>query len=99
MLGMGEARVCAFDAGLPIGVQAIDPVPEIGVDQLFQRPPAFAVRSSEAVVVDQRVETITPPVPDMPYEWPLLEQLAMLREETITQPVVERLTGIAGVGE
>ena len=99
MLGMGEARVCAFDAGLLVGALAVDPVAEIGVDQLLQRPPAFAVRRGEAVVVDERVEAVAPPVPDVPDEGTLMEQLAMLLEEAVAQPVVERLAGVAGLGE
>ena len=99
MLGGGEARICAFDAGLLIGALAVDPVAEIGVDQLLQRPPAFAVRRGEAVVVDQRMEAVAPPVPDVPDERALMEQLAMLREETVAQPVIERLAGEADVGE
>ena len=92
---MGEARVGAFDAGLLVGALAVDPVAEIGVDQLFQRAPAFAVRRGEAVVVDERMETVAPPVPDVPDERALVEQLAMLRKETIAQPVIKRLAGEA----
>ena len=97
MLGVREPCVCAFDAGLLVGALAVDPVAEIGVDQLLQRAPAFAVRRREAVVVDQRMEAVAPPVPDVPDEGPLMEQLAMLREEAVAQPVVERLAGKAGV--
>ena len=99
MLGMGEARVRAFDARLLVGALTVDPVAEIGVDQLLQRPPAFAVRRGEAVVVDERMEAVAPPVPDVPDERALVEQFAMLREEPVAQPVVERLAGVAGVGE
>ena len=94
MFGGGEPRIRAFDAGLLIGALAIDPVAEIGVDQLLQRPPAFAVRRGEAVVVDQRMEAVAPPVPDVPDERTLMEQLAMLLEEPVAQPVIERLAGI-----
>ena len=99
MLGGGEPCVGALDAGLLVGALAIDPVAEIGVDQLLQRAPAFAVRRGEAVVVDQRMEAVAPAVPDVPDEGALVEQLAMLLEEAVAQPVVERLAGIAGLGE
>ena len=89
MLGVGETCVSALDARLLVGALPVDPVAEIGVDQLLQRPPAFAVRRGKTVIVDQRMEAVAPPVPDVPDEGALVEQLAMLREEAVAQPVVE----------
>ena len=99
MLGMGEARVRAFEAGSLVSALAVDPVAEIGVDQLLQRPPAFAVRCSEAVVVDQRMEAVASPVPDVPDEGSLVEQLTVLLEEAVAQPVVERFADVTGFSQ
>ena len=93
MFGMRQPRVRAFDAGLLVGALSVDPVAEIGVDQLLKRAPAFAVWGREAMVVDQRVEAVAPPIPDMPDEGALMEQLAMLGEEAVAQPIIERLAG------
>src|SRR4051794_29640910 len=95
MLGMGEARVRAFDARLLLLALIVSPVSKIGVDQFFERPLAFAVGRGEAVIIHQRMEAVSPPVPDVPDERPLLKKLAMLGEEAVTEPVVERLTGIS----
>ena len=84
MLGMGEARIGALDAGLLVGALAVDPVAEIGIDQLFQHPPAIAIRGGEAVVVDQRVETVAPAIPDVPDEGSVVEQFTMLGEKSVT---------------
>src|SRR3954453_7441882 len=91
LVGMAPGRVAAFDAGRLIGALTVDPVSEIGIDQLLKRPPAFAVRRGEAVIVDQSMEAVAPPVPDVPDERALLEELTMLGEEAVAQPVVERL--------
>ena len=53
------------------------------------------VSRGEEVVVHQRVEAIAAAVPDMPYERPLMEQLAVLLEETVAKPVAERLASKA----
>ena len=95
MLGVGEARVCAFNARLLIGALPVYPVAEIRVNQLFERPPAFAVRCRKAVVINQSVEAVATAIPDMPDEGTLMKQLAMLSEEAIAQPIVERFAGVA----
>ena len=52
--------------------------------------PALAVAFGQHVVVDQRMEAVTPtPVPDVPDERTVMEQLAVLLEELIAQPIVE----------
>ena len=89
MLSMGETRVCALDACLLVGALAVDPVAEIGIDKFLQSPPAFAVRRGKTVIVDQRMEAIAAPIPDVPDEGTLFEQLAMLNEEAVPYPVVK----------
>src|SRR3984885_6242748 len=99
MLGMGETRIGPSDAGLLFCALPVDPVAEIGVDQFFERPPALAVGCGEPVVIDQRMEAVSPPVPDVPDEGALMEQLTVLLEESVTQPIVRRLAGISHVSE
>src|SRR5205823_3175906 len=60
-------------------------LPKVGVRQLLER------LSSEAVIVDERREAVTLAVPDMPDEWPVLEQPAVLPEEVVAQPFGEVL--------
>ena len=108
----GATRACGSDTGAcSAGTQtcaagtwglcdgAIDPVAEIGIDQLLKRAPPFAVRRGEAVIVDQRMKAVAPPVPDVPNEGTLMEQLTVLCEEPVAQPVVQRLAWAARVCE
>ena len=75
-----------------------DPVAEIAVGERLQEPPALAVAFRQLVVVDQRVEAVAlAAVPDVPDEGAVLEQLAVLLEEFIAQPIVEG--DAAGFGE
>ena len=58
-----------------------------------KRPLAFAVWGGKAMVVDQGMEAVNPTVPDVPDERALLEQRAVLFEEPVAEPVIERLAG------
>src|SRR5439155_16714676 len=58
MLGGGETGVCTLSSGLLVSALPVDPVTEVGVDQLIEGPPPFAIRCSSAVIVDQRVKTV-----------------------------------------
>ena len=91
VFGVGEPSVGAFGFLLYLRVLAVDPVAETGIDQLLQRVPTLAVGPSEAVVVHQRVEPVSAAVPDVPDKGPVMEQLQVLGEELVAEPVVERL--------
>jgi len=91
MLGGGETGVCTLSSGLLVSALPVDPVTEVGVDQLIEGPPPFAIRCSSAVIVDQRVKTVSSAVPDVPDEGPLVKKRAVLGEEGVAQPLVERL--------
>jgi len=67
---------------------AVDPVPQIGVDQGFQ------VLGVQLVVVDQGGKAILQPIPDMPDKGPVLEQLAVLDEKFIPEPGFQGLAGM-----
>ena len=74
----------AFTPPHPV-LLAGNPIAEIAVGKRFQALTTLAVALSQLVVVDQRMETVTSaPVPDMPDERAIVEQLAVLLEETIT---------------
>lgn len=86
----GEATLgtalAAFYAVLLTG----DPVAEVAVGEGFQQPPAIAF--GKLVVVDQSMETIAlAAIPDVPDEGAVVEQLAVLFEELVAQPVFEAL--------
>src|SRR5262245_29304035 len=64
-----------------------DPVAEHRVRVTFEE------HAVQLVVVDEGGETVPPPpVPDVPDEGALVEELAVLLEEAVAQPVLERLT-------
>ena len=44
-------------------------------------------------------EAVLKPVPDVPSERTLVEEVAMLLEEGVPQPLLERLTGVAALRE
>ena len=85
LLGGLEAGVAARFAGVHGSLLAADPVAEIGVGELFQ------IGVGELVVVHQRAETALVSVPDVPDEWTMMEERAMLLEEIVPQPFLERL--------
>ena len=67
-----------------------DPVAQVAVGQGFQKTAASAVVLRQLVIVDQGVETVAfAAVPDMPDERTMMDQLAVLFEEAVAQPVVE----------
>ena len=45
------------------------------------------------------MEAVAAAIPDMPDEGPLMKERAVLLEETVAQPVVERLTSEANLRE
>ncbi len=51
------------------------------------------------MIVHQGVEAIAAAVPDVPDEGPVVEQLAVLLEEPVTQPIVEPLAGKTDLGQ
>ena len=63
----------------------------MAVGQGLQRAAALAVRTDEAVVANQRVEPVAAAVPDVPDEGALVEKPAVLLEETVAQPFLDRL--------
>ena len=87
MLCVGETAIGTFYTVRLVAALTVDPVAEIGVDQLLERPLALTVRGGETVVVDERMEAVSPTVPDMPDEGTLLENRAVLCEESVAQPV------------
>src|SRR5680860_616892 len=86
----GQAVVGAAFAAFYAILLPCDPFAEIAVGQRFQQPSASAVALGQLVVINQRMKAIAfAAVPDVPDEGPLMEQLAVLLEELIAQPVVE----------
>ena len=53
----------------------------------------------ELVVVDQGREAVTQTIPDVPDEGTVLEQLAVLGEELLPQPGLQRLARVLGAFE
>jgi hypothetical protein len=68
VFGGCKPAIGAIDSGGHIGTLTGSPVPQRGVDQLFQRLAALAIRCSQLVVVHQRMETILAPIPNMPHK-------------------------------
>src|SRR6266545_4351645 len=64
---------------------AFDPVTEVRVGELLQLP------TIKLMVVDQGRESVAATIPDVPDERTLMKQLTVLIEETIAQPVFQRL--------
>ena len=91
----GEPAVRALDVLVPVGLLARDPVSEMAVGQRLERAATLAVRTGEAVVVHQRVETVAAAIPDVPDEGTLVEELAVLLEETVAQPCLDGFGGRA----
>ena len=75
-----------------------NPVAEVGEGERFQQLVAL-LAVGQAVVVDQGLEARLVPVPDVPDERAVLEQLAVLFEEPVAEPLVERLVGEPGLGQ
>lgn len=81
-------------AGPGIGSLGVDPVLEVGIGQGLQ---ALVV---EPVVVDQAGEAVLATVPEVPDEGAVVEPLAVLLEEPVAEPVVERRARLGtGLGE
>ena len=53
----------------------------------------------ELVIIHQRAETVLEPVPDVPDEGAMMEERAMLLEESVAQPVLQRSAGVIHLGE
>ena len=51
------------------------------------------------MVVDQRMEAVLAAIPDVPDEGAVVEQPAVLLEEAVAQPVLQRAVGVAGMGQ
>ena len=81
--GGGEAVFGAWVvAGYGVAL-AGDPVAQVAVGEGLQAAAALAVLGGELVVVDQGVEAVLAAVPDVPDEGPVVEELAVLREEAV----------------
>ena len=78
---------------LVLGPLSGDPVSQIGIGQ-----PVEGV-VVEFVVVDEGREAVPPAVPDVPDERSVMEQPAVLGEEAIAQPLLERLADEADLGQ
>lgn len=86
----GEVEgVAAALAGLHVAFAIGNPVAEVGVDEAGERGLV------EPVVVHKSGKTALLAVPDVPEERALVEELAMLLEEPVAQPVVDRLAAVA----
>ena len=81
-----KPAISTINALVPVSLLASYPGSEMAVGQRLERAAALAVRTGEAVVVDQHVETISASVPNMPDERTLMEELTVLVEEAIAQP-------------
>ena len=89
--GGGEA---GLGTGLVAGgALALDPVTQQRVGEPLE-PGAV-----EAVVVAEDAEAVLAAIPDVPDEGTVVEELGVLGEEVVAQPVVEVLAGRAGLGE
>jgi hypothetical protein len=83
LLGLQQAVV---SPGLLVGhgfLLSLDPIAEVGVNQFLQQ---LVV---ELVVVDQGAETVLPAIPNLPDERAVMEQLAVLLEEPVAEPVLQ----------
>ena len=66
------------------------PVSEVAVGERLQQPSALTIALGQLVVVDKGMESFTlTAIPDVPKERTVLEQLTVLIEELIAQPVVK----------
>ena len=85
--GSGRAEALGGTGFIGLGVVRLllDPVAEIAVGQLLQG------RVVEPVVVDQGMEAIGAAVPEVPDEGAVVEELGVLLEELVAQPVFEGL--------
>ena len=74
----GSGFVC-----LGIGFLVVDPVAEVGVGEFLERSVV------EAVIVHEHAEAVLAAVPEVPEEGAVVEELAVLVEEFIAQPVLD----------
>src|SRR5680860_18940 len=82
---LGTAFAAFYAIPLPC-----DPVAEITIGECFEEPAPFAVAFGQPVITNQRVKAIAlAAIPDVPDKWPMMEQLAVLVEELIAQPLIE----------
>lgn len=95
----GEAGVGAFCARLLLPALLRNPVAEVGVDEFLEGAAAFTIRRGELVIIHQRVKTVAQAVPDVPNEWTVMEQGAVLFEKFVAQPIVKGLAFAIGGGE
>ena len=84
----------------PVSVRflARHPISEMAVRQRVERAATLAVGAGQAVVVDQRMESVAASVPDVPDEGTLMKTLTVLFEEAITQPSLDGIVRIAVPG-
>lgn len=75
------------------GLLAANPIAEVGEGELLQ------TGVGELVIVHQRAETVLETVPDVPDEGAMMEERAMLLEESVAQPVLQRSAGVIHLGE
>src|SRR5437867_3723106 len=80
MFGCRNTRIRTFNTSFLVGALTVDPVAQVRVDQLLKRATPLAVGCGELVVVHQRTEAVLQTIPDVPDEWTLVEQFAMLLE-------------------
>ena len=92
-LGGGQPVGCPIHPVADVALLARNPVAEVGVDQRLQ---CFVV---EFVVVDQGREAILEPIPDVPDEGAVVEELAVLEKELLAEPGVEGSAGVVNAVE
>ena len=94
LLGGGQPQIGPGLAAASVGGLEVDPVLDVGVRQVVQQ----LVR--ELVVVHQARESVLASVPEVPDERPLVEQLAVLLEEAVAEPIVQgRPRACPGLGQ
>ncbi len=67
-----------------------DPVVQVGVGERFEGASALPVGTRKPMIVDEGMESVQAPVPDVPDEGAVMEQLAVLGEELVAKPDFER---------
>ncbi len=65
------------------GLLSANPIAEVGEGELLQ------IGVGELVIIYQRAETVLETVPDVPNERAMMEERAMLLEESVAQPVLQ----------
>src|SRR5207247_1545985 len=85
----GAAGFLRSDGGLPGG----NSIPEVGEGELLP------IGVGEVVIIYPRAETALETVPEVPDEGAMMEERAMLLEESVAQPVLQRSASVIHLGE